>query len=123
VTRALAAFAALTLAACDSTPDGPGVIDAVVESAQPLGAVILEFEGGGVVGFEAQGNTQLYSAAVSATTRKYRVILVSPDGSPLRFGIDVENLRDAQPAVTALGAASPANLTLPATGLQVRLER
>lgn len=117
------AIAALIPAGCDSTPDGPGTIDAVVEAPQPLGAVVLEFEGGGVVGFDAQGSTLVYSATVSSTTRKFRVILVSPDGTPLRFGIRVDNVREAQPTVTAVSAATPANLAVAPGGLQVRLER
>ena len=117
------AVAALLLAGCDSIPDGPGTIDAIVESTQSLGAVVLEFEGGGVEGFDPQGSTLVYSAAVSSTTRKYRVILVSPDGSPLRFGIRVDNVREAQPTVTAISAATPANRSVSPGGLQVRLER
>ena len=115
--------AALLVAGCDSGPDGPGTIDAVVESPQPLGAVVLELEGGGVEGFDPQGRTLVYSAAVSSTTRKFRVILVSPDGSPLRFGIRVDNVREAQPTVTAVSAATPANVAVAPGGLQVRLER
>jgi len=119
----LAAAAALCVAGCDSTPDGPGTVDAVVEAPQPLGAVVLEFEGGGVEGFDGQGNTLVYSAALVSTVGKYRVVLVSPDGSPMRFGIRVTNLRDAKPAITAVAAATPANATVPPGGLQVRLER
>lgn len=120
---ALAALAALVLSGCDSAPDGPGTIDAVVESPQPLGAVVLEFTGGGVDGFEGQGTTQVYSALVSATEGKYRVILVSPDGSPLRFGLRVANVREARPTVVAVTAASPSNQVVTPGGLEVRLER
>ena len=119
----LAALAALLLAGCDSVTDGPGTIDAVVESSQPLGGVVLEFEGGGIDGFDGQGNALVYSAAISATVRKHRVILVSPDGSPLRFGIRVTNVRDAQPTVTGISATSTDNTSVPVGGLQVRLER
>ena len=119
----LAAVTALAVTACDSGPSGPGTIDAIVEAPQPVGAVVLEFVGGGVEGFDAQGNTQVYGALVSAADSTYRVILVSPDGSPLRFGIRVTSVRDAQPVVTAVSAVSPANAALTAVGLQVRLER
>ena len=119
----LTVAAALFLAGCDSAPDGPGTVDAIVESPQPLGAVVLEFTGGGVEGFDGQGTTLVYSALVAPTEARYRVILVSPDGSPLRFGIRVANVRDAQPMVTAVTAASPSNQFVTPGGLQVRLER
>jgi hypothetical protein len=118
-----AAALALILGACDSAPDGPGTIAAVVESPQPLGAVVLEFEGGGVEGFDGQGNTLVYSASVAATVRKHRVVLVSPDGSPMRFGIRVINVRDAQPTVTAISAATLDNAQVTPGNLRVRLER
>jgi len=120
---ALAATFTLFLAACDSTPDGPGTIDAIVEAPQPLGAVVLEFTGGGVEGFDGQGDTQVYSALVAPAESRYRVILVSPDGGPLRFGVRVSNVREAQPAVTAVTAVSPTNQFVTPTGLQVRLQR
>ncbi|HSG07027.1 MAG TPA: hypothetical protein VLA36_01630 [Longimicrobiales bacterium] len=120
---ALAATLALILTACDSTPDGPGTIDAVVEAPQPLGAVVLEFTGGGVEGFDGQGDTQVYSALVAPVESRYRVILVSPGGGPMRFGIRVVNVREAQPAVTAVSAVSPTNQFVTPAGLQVRLQR
>lgn len=120
---ALAATFTLLLAACDSTADGPGTIDAIVEAPQALGAVVLEFTGGGVEGFDGQGDTQVYSALVAQAESRYRVILVSPEGGPLRFGIRVANVREAQPAVTAVTAVSPTNQFVTPTGLQVRLQR
>lgn len=119
----LVAMTALALTACDWGPSGPGTIDAVVEAPQALGAVVLEFVGGGVEGFDPQGGTQVYSALVSAADSTYRVILVSPDGSSLRFGVRVIDVRNAQPVVTAVSAVSPANATLTALGIQLRLER
>ena len=113
----------LALAACDSGPSGPGTIDAVVESPQALGAVVLEFAGVGIEGFEAQGSTQAYSARLSGAEPKWRVVLVSPDGGSLRFGIQVTDRRSVQPVVTAVTAATPSNIPVTPGGLQVRLER
>ena len=122
--RGAALLAGLALAACDSGPEGPGVLDATVVAPQPLGAVILEFTGTGVRGFVAQGTTQVYSVAGAAGAARQRVILVSPSGgTEIRFGIDLEDRAAEMPAVVAVSAASPGNAPMTAAGLKVRIER
>lgn len=120
----LAVLGALALAACDSGPKGPGVLPATVVAPQPLGAVVLEFTGPGILGFEAQGATQLYHAPSPGGANKHRVILVSPaGGKEIRFGIELVDRAGAMPTVAAISAASPSNASMVASGLQVRIER
>jgi hypothetical protein len=122
--RAAALAAVLALAACDSGPEGPGVLPATVVSPQPLGAVVLELTGAGITGFEAQGSTQVFGAVASAGAQKHRVVLVSPTGSTeIRFGIGFADRGGKMPTVVAISAATPANLPVTAGGLKVRIER
>ena len=122
--RGAALLVGLALAACDSGPKGPGVLNATVEGPQALGAVVLEFTGMGVRGFEAQGTTQVYSVAGAGGAARQRVILVSPTGDTrIRFGIDLEDRGADLPGVVAVSAASPDNVPMTAAGLKVRIER
>lgn len=117
------AVTALAVSACDSGPSGPGTLSATVESATPVGAVVLEVVGPAVEGFEAQGSTHVYGTAVAAAAGRHRAVVVAPDGAALRFGIRVSDLGAEPPAVTAVAAASPLNLPALATGIQVLVSR
>ena len=120
----LALSAALALAACDSGPEGPGVLSAKVTSPEPLGAVVLELTGTGITGFEAQGSIQLFGAVGGAGSQRHRVILVSPGGATeFPFGIRFEDRAGDMPSVVAITASSPTNATASAAGLKVRIER
>jgi len=115
---------ALALAACDSGPEGPGVLVARVTSPQPLGAVVLELTGAGITGFEARGTTQVFGAVGSGATPKHRVILVSPAGATeIPFGIAFTDRSGRMPSVVAVAASSPSNVPVAAGGLKVRIER
>lgn len=120
----LATVTALAVAACDSGPEGPGVLVAKVTSTQPLGAVVLEFNGGGITGFEPRGATQVFGAATSAGIVRQRVILVSPAGSTeIPFGIAFQDRAAPMPSVVAVSAVLPSNVSVSAAGLKVRIER
>ena len=120
----LAVWTALALAACDSGPEGPGVLLAKVTSPQPLGAVVLEFTGTGITGFEARGATQVFGAVGGAGSQRHRVILVSPAGATeIPFGIAFADRAGEMPSVVAITASSPTNATASAAGLKVRIER
>lgn len=122
--RAAAVVGVLAVAACDSGPKGPGVLTARVISPQPLGAVVLEFTGTGITGFEAQGGTQVFGAVGGAGAQKHRVILVSPTGATdIRFGIEFADRGGTMPSVAAIAAATPANAPVTAGGLKVKIER
>lgn len=121
---ALALAGALGMASCDSGPEGPGVLTARVTSSQPLGAVVLELSGAGITGFEARGTTLVFGSVGSGATPKHRVILVSPAGATdIPFGIAFQDRAGNMPSVTAISAASPANASVSAAGLKVRIER
>lgn len=114
----------LGVAACDGGPKGPGVLPATVVAPSAMGAVVLEFTGDGVLGFEGQGSTLAFSAPSATADGKHRVILVSPTGSTeIRFGIEVTDRAGALPSVAAVSAASPSNVPMVAGGLQIRIER
>lgn len=122
--RALFLGAAVALAGCGDKLEGPGVLSATVVAPQPLGAVVLEFTGEGVLGFEGQGSTLVFSAASPGDPTRRRVILVSPEGArEIRFGIELADRAGVLPAVAAVEAASPSNAATGAAGLQVRIER
>lgn len=122
--RGAALVAALTVAACDSGPKGPGVLNATVEAPQAVGAVVLEFTGMGVRGFEAQGNTQVYSGAGSGGAARQRVILVTPTGSTrIRFGVELDDRGADLPSVVAVSAVTADNVTTTTSGLKIRIER
>jgi hypothetical protein len=107
--------------ACDSGPKGPGTLNATVTSPQPLGALVLDFTGGAVTGFEGQGDTQVYSADLGGTQPHHRVILLSPSGGQIRFGIEVSDVQAERPVVTAVTGATPTNQQVTPSGLQVRI--
>jgi hypothetical protein len=53
---------------------------------------------------------------------KHRVILVSPDGSPMQFGIRVTDLGAARPAAAAISATTVSNQPLLPQDLKIRIE-
>ena len=121
---ALALAGILAMSACDSGPEGPGVLSARVTSPQPLGAVVHEFTGTGITGFEAQGTTQVFGAVGGAGNQRHRVILVSPAGATeIPFGIAFADRSGTMPSVTAILASSATNASVTAAGLKVRIER
>ena len=78
VLLALLGGAVVTLAACESGPSGPGTLSgtATATQGQTLGAVVLEVTGPGIQGFEGQGGSIAYGAAVSAQNERWRVVVV-----------------------------------------------
>lgn len=121
---ALALAGMALVGGCKDALEGPGVLPATIRAPEPLGAVVLEFTGEGILGFEGQGSTLVYSATLPADPNRHRVILVSPGGgTEIRFGIELADRRGALPAVAAVEAASPSNGVANASGLQVKIER
>lgn len=119
----LAVMALVGMSACDSGTDGPGTVSGTVTGAADLGAVVLDVVWGGVQGFEGQGSTQVYSAAVAGELDRYRVILVGPTGGDLSFGIRVEDLYLEGPILTLVNASGANNLPRSVGDLRVVLER
>ena len=121
--RFLAGLSALLLAACDLGPSGPGTVTGSVTGSASVGAVVLDVTWPGVVGIEGRGSTQVYSAAVTGSPERYRVVLVSPSGGDLPFAITVDDAYLESPVVTVVEAVGTDNLPLLVTGLRVVLER
>ncbi len=115
---------AVSLAGCDLFgPSGPGVLNATLTSSGELGAVVLEVTGLSITGFAAQGDARVYGARLSEVDGLHRVVLISPTGGPMQFGIEVDDLGADPPLVTVLTAVNTKNFTTAATGIEVRVER
>ncbi|MSR21078.1 MAG: hypothetical protein EXR91_08875 [Gemmatimonadetes bacterium] len=121
--RLLAGLSVLVLAACDLGPSGPGTVTGSVTGNPALGAVVLDVTWPGVVGFEGRGSTQVYSAAVTGSPDRHRVVLVSPTGGDLPFAIAVDDVYLETPVATVVEAVGTDNLALSVGGLRVVLER
>lgn len=111
------------LAACDSGPTGPGTVAGTVTGSADLGAVVLDVTWVGVQGFEGQRSAQVYSAPVTGSTDRYRVVVIDPVGGDLHFGIDVDDVYLEGPVVTIVSAADTNNQPMSVGGLSVALER
>jgi hypothetical protein len=119
----LAALAATALAACETGPHGPGTVNGTVVGQADLAGAVLDVVWGGVRGFEGHGSTQVYSAAVAGEEDHYRVILISPTGGDLTFGILVDGDYLRGPVVTVVEAVGSDNLPRSEGDLRVWLER
>ena len=115
---------ALTLAACDSGPSGPGDLTGFVETPGPvLGGAVLEVVGKGVTGFSGSGGTQVFSAATGAEAT-YRIVLLAQTPGQLQFRVAVQDRGAEKPAVSVVSVVSGGNLPLPATAdYRVRFSR
>lgn len=118
----VALLAGVGVWACDTGPSGPGTIRGTVVGDESLGAVVLEVRGRGIEGFEGLDDTRAYGAMVAGADGRHRVILVSPTGGDIRFGMRVQDVGMFPPAVIVVSATGTDNETRPAGGIRVRLE-
>ncbi len=121
--RIFAGLCVAVLTGCDLGPSGPGIVNGSVTGDATLGAVVLDVTWPGVVGFEGQGSTQVYFAAVAGSPDRYRVVLVSPTGGDVPFAIVVDDAYLQSPVVTLVEAVGTDNLSRQLGGLRVVLER
>jgi hypothetical protein len=126
-TRALPAVAVLLLAAalsgCDLFgPSGPGTLEASVRAEEPLGGVVLELVGEGITGFVGRGDTRAVGRTISLAEGRHRVVVVAPEASPIRFGIEVEDLGADPPSVLVVSAVDPSNRPSNARGIRIEVE-
>jgi hypothetical protein len=122
--RLVAGFAVaalVVLAGCSSGPSGPGTLKgtATATAPQTLGAVVLEVTGSGIQGFEGQQGSVAYGAVVNASTGRYRVVVVGT--GPLAFGVKMDNVKDAMPAVQVVQAVDDNNAAISVSGVKVTL--
>lgn len=120
---ALVVVVALGAGACDDDPSGPGIFTGwVVSSAgEPAGAAVIEITGEGIEGFEAAGSSRVFSRTVRPPTEEsgeglYRVVVVAPAGSALRFGVRVEDVAMGIPTATLVSVADTANVPVGSLG-------
>lgn len=113
---ALVLAVVLWAGACDDDPSGPGTFDARVLSPadEPAGAAVIEITGEGIEGFEASGSSRIFARTVRAPTEEngeglYRVVVVAPAGSALRFRVRVEDVAAGPPTATLVSVADTAN--------------
>ena len=123
--RALAAAVlAAGLGACDlGGPGGPAEVLGTVTGDPGLGAAVVDLSWDGVTSFEGRGSTQAYSAPVSGSPNRHRVVLVDAAGGELRFTIGLEDERLNAPVVQVVSAVGTDNLPLSVSDLRVVLER
>jgi hypothetical protein len=115
----LALAALLGLAACE--PSGPGTLTVDVG---PVGAVVVELTGTGVVGFGGLGDARTFEAPAVAGALSRRVVVVSPTGANVRFKISVEDVGALFPTATIVSAVDAANEPIDAlAGLSLRVSR
>jgi hypothetical protein len=120
--RTALTLASLLLAACDSGPEGPGTILLRV-GGPDLGGVLLEVEGVGIESFSGRGTTQVYSAAVSGSTTRHRVLLIQATGGELAVDVTVSDLGMEGPVVTVIQVTRQDNSMVPASGVTIGVER
>jgi hypothetical protein len=121
--RPLLVAATLTVTACDLGPSGPSRILGTVTGEATLGAAVIDFTWEGVGSVEGRGDTEVFSAPVSGSPDRHRVILVGPAGGELRFTVLLDQARLYGPALTVVSAVGTDNLPVDPTELRVVLER
>ena len=98
----------LLVGACDSGPKGPGELTGRLRSGPiPVGAIVLEFTGGGITGFSGSGVTRVFFAENDPGV--FRVVLVTPEAGEMEFRISVQDLDAPPPTVTAVEAVGADN--------------
>jgi len=119
--------AAPLLAGCfDSGPSGPGAWTVEVSGPEALGpgAAVVLLRGEGITGFTAAGGSRVVGAPVAGESGAWRVLAVAPEGEPLRFRVEVQELRSGTPGGLALQAADRENRPLSGVeGVTVRVHR
>lgn len=119
------ALLSVLLGACDLFgPGGPGTVTAHLQRpGEGLGAAVVRVSGPGIRGFSAAADARVFHGDREGEDG-HRVVVVNAAGEGLVFGIEVEELGAAPPAVRVLAAADTANAPLPDPGsVVVRLER
>lgn len=114
---------AAALSGCDLFgPSGPGTLEATVRADEPLGGLVLELVGEGITGFTPRGDTRAVGRTLSVAEGRHRVVVVAPEGSPIRFGIEVEDLGADPPSVRVVSAVDPSNRASNARGVRIQVE-
>lgn len=119
---ALAASLVMSVAACDSGPEGPGTITAFA-TGPSVGGVVLEVQGTGIRGFSARGSSRVYSAAVAGREATHRVIVITPDPGEMVVDMEVDDLGMEGPTIRVVSAANGSNQAIATSNVTLRVER
>lgn len=113
VAGAMTMVAVLALGGCGDDLGGPGTLDGEVIAPVPVGAVVVELEGRGIVDVTGKGTTRAFwaevgSAEPSGEQMTVRAVLVADEPGDIDFDVEVEDL-GAQVGVTLVSAVDAAN--------------
>ena len=113
--RMLAAGLAVFLMGCSDSPSGPGVVDVRIDADVPLGAVVLEVVGAGIVSVE--GDPGGWTAAAlpdipAGESATFRVVAVADLPGALDLQLAVEDMGRRLPLVTVVEASDASDLPL-----------
>lgn len=112
-----------TLVGCgDSRPEGPGPVEAVVESGgTPIGALVIQLNGTGLGAVSGTGSARAFAEETPAASK--RVVIVSASGASLGLTIQVEDLSLPLPTATVVEAVDTENQPITdLSGISVRVE-
>lgn len=111
-----------TTAACDSGPSGPGSLEVFV-TGEGIGGALLQVDGAGVRGFEALGDTRIYSSPDARLPTRHRVVVITPGSGEMRFSMTVDDVDMETPQVTVLQATRADNRPVTPSAVTVRTTR
>ncbi len=119
MTRTIVWMVLLGLAAAACDDHGPGEFAGTVRGQ--AGAVVVELTGPGITGVGPVGATRAYGAP-GAVDGTYRVLLVAPVASDLRFTVTVADQSEGPPSGRVVSAADGRNRPVSPAGLIVSIE-
>ena len=124
----LALGAGLVLGACSEDDAGPGVIEIVVGGEIPVGGVVVELVGDGILGVQNRAGltAAMETRTVSGAQPEVRIVAVQEVPGPLILRLDVARAGASLPTATVVQASSEDDALLPGYALpaiQVRRVR
>ncbi|HSM03518.1 MAG TPA: hypothetical protein VK858_02805 [Longimicrobiales bacterium] len=107
------------LAACSGDDPGPGVVELVVSGDVPLGGVVVELTGEGLMGVqERPGLTAAFRALPgSGGVPRARIVAVQATAGPLLLRVDVARAGGTLPTAAVIEAADGDDALLPGFAL------
>jgi hypothetical protein len=120
--------AGLVLGGCSEDDPGPGVIEVVVGAEVPVGGVVVELVGDGILGLQSRAGVTaaLQTRTVSGAQPEVRIVAIQEVAGPLILQLDVARSGSALPTARVVQASSGDDVLLPAYALpdiQVRRVR
>ena len=115
----LALGAGLVLAACSEDDPGPGVIEVVVGGEAPVGGVVVELVGEGILGVQTRAGltAAIQTRTVSGAQPEVRIVAIQEVPGPLILRLDVSRAGAPLPTATVVQASSEDDALLPGYAL------